>query len=167
MFVCLCAISYLRCIGLSPNCHAISTCPPLIHHKMHAPNPCSRPLSPALPLQLLEGLALGSTAVEAGLRLRTTLILALAFAFTTPVGIAAGIGVRNSLNASGAPMLLTTGILDSISAGTLIFLALGDHMNAVRAHAPWLQTQPLGVKLMCFAAFFTGASALMVIAIWA
>lgn len=83
------------------------------------------------------------------------------------MGIAAGIGVRTSLNAAGAPMLLTTGILDAISAGTLIFLALGDHMNAVRAHAPWLQTQPLLVKLMCFAAFFVGAAALMVIAIWA
>ena len=118
-------------------------------------------------MQLLEGLALGSACVLAGLRTRTTLLLAVLFSLTTPVGIAAGIGVRRSLDSNAATLLLTTGILESLSAGTLIFLALGDHMNAIRAHADWLRTQRLPVQLMCFGAFFVGAAALLVIALWA
>lgn len=120
-----------------------------------------------LALQLLEGLALGSACVHAGLRTRTTLLLAVLFALTTPVGIAAGIGVHRSLDGNSTPLLLTTGILESLSAGTLIFLALGDHMNAIRAHGDWLRVQSLAIKLTCFAAFFTGAAALLVIALWA
>ena len=118
-------------------------------------------------MQLLEGLALGSACVHAGLRSRHTLLLAVLFALTTPIGIAAGIGVRSSLDGNSAPLLLTTGVLESLSAGTLIFLALGDHMNAVRAHADWLRVQSVAIKLTCFAAFFIGAAALLVIALWA
>ena len=117
--------------------------------------------------QLLEGVALGSNAAEAGLSTRNILLLAATYSLTTPIGIAAGIGVRNSLNTNSAPMLLTTGILDAISAGTLIFLALGDHMNAMKSQAGWLRAQSLRVQLACFSAFFLGAAVLLVLALWA
>lgn len=117
--------------------------------------------------QLLEGIALGSTASEAGVTTRGILTLGLFYACTTPLGIAVGIGVRNSLNSNSPPMLLVTGILESISAGTLIFLSLGDHMNAPKSQAGWLRTQSHWIRILCFGFFFAGAAAMLVIAIWA
>ena len=75
--------------------------------------------------------------------------------------------MRYSLNTNSVPMLLTTGILDAISAGTLIFLALGDHMNALKSQAGWLRAQRIAVQLSCFAAFFTGAAIMLTLALWA
>lgn len=117
--------------------------------------------------QLLEGVALGSNASEAGLSTRSILILAATYSITTPIGIACGIGVRHSLNTNSSPMLMVTGILDAISAGTLIFLALGDHMNALKSQAGWLRAQRIPVQLSCFAAFFAGAAVLLTLALWA
>jgi zinc transporter 1/2/3 len=117
--------------------------------------------------QALEGVALGAAAAEAGLRLRASTALAAAFALTTPVGAAIGIGVRASLNENSQAMLLTTGTLEAVAAGGLIFLALGDHMNAVRTHAPWLRAQSMAIKLAAFGCFFVGAAALLIIGLWA
>ena len=116
--------------------------------------------------QLLEGVALGSNASEAGFNTRAILVLASIYSVTTPVGIAIGIGVRESLNTNSPTLLMTTGILDAIAAGALIFLALGD-MNACKTQAEWLREQKVGIQLACFASFFLGAAALLVIALWA
>jgi zinc transporter 1/2/3 len=94
-------------------------------------------------------------------------MLALTYALTTPIGIAIGIAVRYSLNTNSVPMLMTTGILDAISAGTLIFLALGDHMNALKSQGGWLRVQRIPIQLACFASFFIGAAVLLVLALWA
>ena len=117
--------------------------------------------------QLLEGVALGSNASEAGLKTKHILMLAGAYSLTTPTGIAIGIGVRYSLNTNSVPMLMTTGILDAISAGTLIFLALGDHMNALKSQGGWLRVQRMPIQLACFASFFIGAAVLLTLALWA
>ena len=117
--------------------------------------------------QLLEGVALGSNASEGGLSSKLVLLLATVYSLTTPIGIAIGIGVRQSLDVNSPTFLYTTGILDAIAAGALIFLALGDHMNAVRTQAPWLRQQSVWVQLTCFGSFFTGAAVLLVLAIWA
>ena len=76
------------------------------------------------------------------------------------------IEVRESLNTNSPTLLMTTGILDAIAAGALIFLALGD-MNACKTQAEWLREQKVGIQLVCFASFFLGAAALLVIALWA
>lgn len=50
--------------------------------------------------------------------------MCLAYALTTSVGIAIGIGVHASVNMNGRAILLSTGILDSISAGILLYSGL-------------------------------------------
>eukprot|EP00890_Picochlorum_soloecismus_P001834 jgi/Picsp_1/2651/NSC_00881-R1_cation transporter len=117
--------------------------------------------------QLLEGVALGSMASESGFGWRVILSLAGVYSLSTPTGIAIGIGVRESLDTNSSSYLYTTGILDSISAGALIYLALGDHMNSVRNQAGWMRKQNVWTQLSCFAAFYIGAAVLLVIAIWA
>ena len=117
--------------------------------------------------QLLEGVALGSNAAESGAGFRIQLLFALIYAISTPIGIAIGIGVRQSLDTSSTSYLYTTGVLDAVAAGALIFLALGDHMNAVRSQAPWLRIQKPIIQTICFLCFFTGAAVMLVLAIWA
>lgn len=88
----------------------------------------------------------------------------------TPIDIAVGIGIRESLNVNSSAYLLVTGILDAIAAGALIYLSLADHMNAVKSQALWLRIQPVLIKLiqvLCFASYFAGAASMPVIGIWA
>jgi len=117
--------------------------------------------------QLLEGVALGSATAESGLGNKMVLIFASFYSITTPIGIAVGIAVRQSLDTSSPSMLYTVGILDSIAAGALIYLALADHMNALRVHAKWMRQSTPAIQAACFAAFYIGAAILLVIAIWA
>lgn len=45
--------------------------------------------------------------------------MALIFAITTPVGVAIGIGIQSSYNATSVTNLIVSGTFDSISTGTL------------------------------------------------
>ena len=117
--------------------------------------------------QLLEGIALGSATAESGLGSKIVLLFAAIYSVTTPIGIAVGIGVRQSLDTSSPTMLYTVGILDAIAAGALIYLSLADHMNALRVHAKWMRRSTPAIQVACFAAFYTGAAVLLVLAIWA
>jgi zinc transporter 1/2/3 len=117
--------------------------------------------------QLLEGVALGSATAESGLGNKVILMFACIYSITTPIGIAIGIGVRQSLDTNSPAMLYTTGVLDSIAAGALIYLSLGDHMNSIRTHAKWLRQSKISIQLACFACFYAGAAVLLVLAIWA
>lgn len=47
-----------------------------------------------------------------------------AYALVTPIGIAIGIGVRNTFQANDPSTILTIGILNSLSAGVLLYGAL-------------------------------------------
>lgn len=117
--------------------------------------------------QFLEGIALGSVTAESGLGNKMILLFAGIYSVTTPLGIGIGIAVRESLDPSSPAMLYTTGILDSIAAGALIYLALGDHMNSIRIHAKWMRQSTISIQLACFACFYVGAAVLLVLAIWA
>lgn len=52
-----------------------------------------------------------------------TILQILAFMLITPIGIAIGIGVRQSFSANGTAALVSIGILDSTSAGILVSTA--------------------------------------------
>lgn len=117
--------------------------------------------------QFLEGIALGSVAAESGLGNKLVLLFAVIYSITTPTGIAIGIAVRESLDPSSPAMLYTTGILDSIAAGALIYLSLGDHMNSIRIHAKWMRQSSVSIQIACFTCFYIGAAVLLVLAIWA
>ena len=116
--------------------------------------------------QFLEGVALGCAAVYAGLKTRSVLALAFIFAITTPIGIAVGIGIKSSYNSNSQTALLTQGILDAISAGLLIFLALGDHVNAVKSQAQWLKTEGKITHGLALGAFLVGVAVMCALAVW-
>lgn len=118
--------------------------------------------------QMLEGVALGTAAVEAGMGVRSYVTLVLVFALTTPIGTAIGVGVHRTKNPNGVPGLLVTGILDSVCAGLLIFLSFGDHINAFKSQAGWLREQgSVWVTASCLAAFAAGVGVMSAIGFWA
>lgn len=47
-----------------------------------------------------------------------------AYGFVTPVGVAIGLGVRNSFQPNDPTTILAIGVLDSLSAGVLLYGAL-------------------------------------------
>jgi zinc transporter 1/2/3 len=51
-------------------------------------------------------------------------LMCITYALITPVGIAIGMGVRKSFNLSGTSTILAIGVLDSISAGILLYTGI-------------------------------------------
>lgn len=49
---------------------------------------------------------------------------AILYGLTTPIGIAVGLGIRSTYNPGGATASAVSGILDSLSAGILIYTGL-------------------------------------------
>ncbi|KAK6161962.1 hypothetical protein DH2020_001803 [Rehmannia glutinosa] len=95
-------------------------------------SPCTiRPLIGALSFhQFFEGFALGGCISQAQFRSLHSTLMACFFAVTTPLGIAVGIGISSVYNSNSARALIIEGILDSISAGILVYMALVDLIAA-------------------------------------
>ena len=52
------------------------------------------------------------------------MVAALVYGLTTPIGIAAGLGIRTTYNPGTAHASIVSGILDATSAGILIYTGL-------------------------------------------
>ncbi|KAI0033907.1 ZIP zinc/iron transport family [Vararia minispora EC-137] len=77
--------------------------------------------------QTFEGLGIGSRLAFLDLPKHGTLIpvlAAIAYGLTTPIGIAAGLGVRTTYNPGTARASIVSGVLDATSAGILIYTGL-------------------------------------------
>ncbi|KAG5736017.1 Zinc-regulated transporter 1 [Termitomyces sp. T112] len=77
--------------------------------------------------QTFEGLGVGSRLAYMKLHPKydwTRIIGALLYGITTPVGIAAGLGVRTTYNPNSTTALIVSGVLDSLSAGILVYTGL-------------------------------------------
>lgn len=71
--------------------------------------------------QIFEGLALGARIAALSTSLLTKCIMASAFAITTPLGMAIGIGVLDHFNGNDKSTIIAIGTLDAFSAGILIW----------------------------------------------
>ncbi|KAF7308272.1 hypothetical protein HMN09_00675200 [Mycena chlorophos] len=81
--------------------------------------------------QTFEGLGLGSrlSTIElpgATRRLATLvpIVAALVYGIATPVGIAVGLGIRHTYNPGSATASIVSGVMDSLSAGVLVYTGL-------------------------------------------
>ena len=80
--------------------------------------------------QLFEGLGLGSRLayMPEFFSMWFLCLLALLYALCTPVGMAIGLGIRNTFSADTPTYYYTTGVFDSVSAGILIYTGLVELM---------------------------------------
>ncbi|XP_074577069.1 zinc transporter 7-like [Curcuma longa] len=130
-------------------------------------SPCTiRPLVAALSFhQFFEGFALGGCISQAQFSHLASALMACFFAVTTPAGIAAGAGVASSFNSNSPRALVVEGLLDSVSAGILIYMALVDLIAADLLSRRW--SGNVRLQVASYAALFVGAGAMSILAIWA
>lgn len=78
-------------------------------------------------LETFEGLGIGSRLAYMNLPQKynfVPVIGAVIYSFTTPIGIAVGLGLRTTYNPNSATASIVSGVLDSLSAGILIYTGL-------------------------------------------
>ncbi|CAF0982924.1 unnamed protein product [Rotaria sordida] len=120
--------------------------------------------------QFFESIALGAQFARLDrLPLRSIILMVIFFVFTTPVGIAIGIGIHSgTYNPNSIAALLVNGILEAISGGILIYVALINLITAeMGANAKEFHLLSKKLKLLYFIALYAGVAAMSIIGIWA
>ena len=124
-------------------------------------SPCTmKPLIVALSFhQFFEGFALGGCISQAQFKTLSATIMSCFFALTTPLGVA------SVFNPYSPGALITEGILDSLSAGILVYMALVDLIAADFLS----KKMPCNFRLqiICYCLLFLGAGLMSSLAIWA
>ncbi|KAJ2005459.1 hypothetical protein GGI02_004731 [Coemansia sp. RSA 2322] len=119
--------------------------------------------------QFFEGMALGTRIAELNFKRRPLvlgLLNALVFALTTPLGQTIGIAVRQSFAPRSPTTLVTMGVLDSLSAGILMYSAIVNLLVEEFA-APEFRVSSRNARIACFAAMYAGCAGMSIIGKWA
>ncbi|MQL80905.1 hypothetical protein Taro_013353 [Colocasia esculenta] len=130
-------------------------------------SPCTiRPLIGALAFhQFFEGFALGGCIAQAQFKATAATMMACFFAITTPSGIGAGAALSSFYNPNSPRALVVEGLLDSVSAGILIYMALVDLIAAdFLSRSTSCSTR---LQVLSYLALFFGAAAMSLLALWA
>ncbi|KAH9898974.1 ZIP zinc/iron transport family [Xylariomycetidae sp. FL2044] len=120
--------------------------------------------------QTFEGLGLGSrlaTAEWPKSKSYMPYVLAVAFALSTPVATAIGLGVRQSLKPGSPQTMIVNGIFDSISAGILIYTGLVELLAHEFMFNEHMRKAGLKVQLFALACVALGCGLMAVLAVWA
>ncbi|CAI9282598.1 unnamed protein product [Lactuca saligna] len=79
--------------------------------------------------QFFEGIGLGGCIFQAELKSLSVILMGALFSLTTPIGIVIGIIITNSYDENSSIALIVEGVLNSASAGILIYMALVDLLS--------------------------------------
>nr|XP_043629669.1 zinc transporter 1 [Erigeron canadensis] len=115
--------------------------------------------------QFFEGMGLGGCISQAKYKSISTAIMAIFFSLTTPIGIAVGIGISRNYREDSTTSLIVEGVLNSGSAGILIYMALVDLLAADFMN-PRMQNS-LRLQLGANVSLLLGAGCMSFLAIWA
>lgn len=133
-------------------------------------NTCTiKPLVAALAFhQIFEGMGLGGCIAQAGFSFKTTAYMCFMFAVTTPAGIILGMIVFavTGYDDSSANALILEGLLGSLSAGILIYMALVDLISADFFHNKMMNSETK-MKKACYVALTLGSASMSILALWA
>ncbi|XP_061374884.1 zinc transporter 4, chloroplastic isoform X2 [Gastrolobium bilobum] len=130
-------------------------------------SPCViRPLIAALSFhQFFEGFALGGCISQAQFKTSSATIMACFFALTTPVGVGIGTGIASVYDPHSPGALIAEGILDSLSAGILVYMALVDLIAA--DFLSKRMSCNFRLQIVSYCMLFLGAGLMSSLAIWA
>ena len=120
--------------------------------------------------QTFEGLGLGSRlAVTPWPKSKrwTPYTFAAAYALSTPIALAAGLGVRDTYPPGSKTALIINGVFDSISAGILIYTGLVELMAHEFMFSEGMRRAPIKVVLGAFAMMCLGAGLMALLGKWA
>ncbi|KAL6897920.1 hypothetical protein ACP4OV_006879 [Aristida adscensionis] len=128
-----------------------------------------RPLVVALSFhQVFEGMGLGGCIAQAGFGMATVGYMCIMFSVTTPLGILLGMAVfhMTGYDDSSPNALIMEGILGSLSAGILIYMALVDLISLDFFHNK-MMSESLTLKKVCYIALVLGSASMSILALWA
>ncbi|KAI9270091.1 Zinc/iron permease [Helicostylum pulchrum] len=116
--------------------------------------------------QFFEGIALGTRVNDLNCKSwKKPILMGLLFVCMTPIGIGIGIGVRSTVNPRSS--ILAQAILDSLSAGILLYNAYVSLMSIEINHNVGFRRSSLSRKIFCFMCMYLGAGLMAVIGVWA
>ncbi|KAI8336470.1 Zinc/iron permease [Blakeslea trispora] len=118
--------------------------------------------------QFFEGMALGTRLNEMDYtRWYKPILMGLIYIITTPIGIAIGIGIRSSYNSNSYSAVLASAILDSLSAGILLYNAYVSLMSMEISHSASFHNTSTTRKVCSFISMYIGAGLMSLIGKWA
>lgn len=120
--------------------------------------------------QTFEGLGLGSRLASAPWPVSKTWmpwVLGAAYGFTTPIAIAAGLGVRETFSSNSNTTLIVNGIFDSISAGILLYTGLVELMAHEFMFNQEMRRSNIRVMLGALLCMVIGAGLMALLGEWA
>lgn len=94
-------------------------------------------------------------------------VLGMAYALSTPISIAAGIGVRETLTLGSLNVLIINGVFDSISAGILIYTGLVELMAHEFMFNVEMRKSSIAMTLSAFGCMCLGAGLMALLGRWA
>ncbi|CAO3587609.1 unnamed protein product [Absidia cylindrospora] len=118
--------------------------------------------------QFFEGIALGTRVNEIcrGSWVRP-FIMGMLYIVMTPIGISIGIGIHSSFNPNSSSSVLSSAILDSLSAGILLYNAYVSLMSLEINHSQEFRKSSGLRKCVCFLSMYVGAGIMALIGMWA
>ncbi|EPB87936.1 hypothetical protein HMPREF1544_05227 [Mucor circinelloides 1006PhL] len=118
--------------------------------------------------QFFEGMALGTRLNDLNYKQwYRPVIMGLLYIVMTPIGIAIGIGIHSSFNPNSYSAVLSSAILDSLSAGILLYNAYVSLMSMEISHSPAFHNASTTRKVCSFISMYIGAGLMSLIGEWA
>ncbi|CAE6066045.1 unnamed protein product [Arabidopsis arenosa] len=116
--------------------------------------------------QLVEGMRLGGSILQAELKSNMNWIMVFFFPVTTQVGIALGMEIQKIYDETSPTSLIVVGILNACSAGLLIYMALVNLLAHEFFGRPNIQGN-MKLHFLGYVAVFIGAGGMSLMAKWA
>ena len=118
--------------------------------------------------QLFEGIAMGVIVSDTSLSKKSKIALGVIYPFSTPIGIAIGIFIHSPYFESSIPtILLTEGILESLSSGILMYSTYCELIGGEINHSSTFDQYDSKFKSYCFLAMYAGAASMALVGAWA
>ena len=120
--------------------------------------------------QMFEGLGLGTRL--AALKLPPSyrwmpIVGAVVYGLTTPIGIAAGLGVRHTYSPNSTTALIVSGVFDSFSSGILLYTGLVELLAHEFLFSKEMTEAPIGHVVYAAACVVFGAGIMALLGRWA
>jgi len=120
--------------------------------------------------QTFEGLGIGSRLAYLSLPQKycyVPYIGAFLYGITTPIGIAVGLGVRTTYNPGSTRATMVSGILDSLSAGILMYTGFVELLAHEFLFSQEMREASLGKLLYALACMMLGCGLMALLGKWA
>ena len=92
--------------------------------------------------------------------------MAATYAFTTPIGIAIGLGARSTYDPNSQRALISAGVFDAVSAGLLIYAGMVELLAHDFIHGE-MRKAPVGRVLLAIGSMLVGCALMSLLGRWA